>query len=276
MIAELAASQCASGAIRSFVHIDGRTFDDENGFVTGLVLRELSLRNAGEEAATLRDRAARFLLRCESFRAPGLFAFWPEHGYPPWTGDTRLYEDADDSAIAAMELVRAGVRSPEALVQTGRRISMRHRALDCRLLTEPWQRPGTFVTWLWPGMRNTIDCCVNANVVALLAAAEMRDAAGYAEAVAMINDAVAWAGHSPERLRAIVPYYPEPSELARAIEHAVRSGAHELEPAAGRLPTIAALQTCGDQTPVCSSMDGRVVWTAPALQELRRQRSHDA
>ena len=270
MIAALAAEQCPSGAIRSFVRLNGRTFADENAFVTGLVLRELSLRGAGEEAAELRDRAARFLLRCESSRAPGLFTFWPEHGYPAWIGNTRLYEDADDSAIAALELVRAGMRSRDGLTQTGRRISIRHRALDPVLVTEPWQREGTFLTWLWPGMKNTIDCCVNTNVVALLAAAEMRDAAGYAEAVAMINDAVAWAGDSAERLRAIVPYYPHAAELARAIEHAIRCGADDLEPAAARLRAIPALHACDDETPVCSSMDGRVVWTAPALQALRR------
>ncbi|HEX6086227.1 MAG TPA: hypothetical protein VF266_16980 [Thermoanaerobaculia bacterium] len=272
MIAALEEEQTAIGAIRSYVHLPAGEVPDENGFVTGLAMRELWMRGAGEEAAALRDRAGRFLLRCESPRFPGLFSFWPEYGYPSWIGDVRLYEDADDSAICALELVRCGIRTEDALVQTARRLAFRHRVHDPVMLTAPWHRLGVFPTWLWPGARNTIDCCVNANVVALLAAAHMRDAPGYAEACAMIEEATEWAGAAPERLRAIVPYYPHPSELARALEHALRCGAAELEPAARRLQSIAWLHECADDTPVCSSADGRIVWTAPALQRARRGR----
>ena len=263
--------QTDSGAFRSWVRLPIGPLPDENGFVTALVLREISLMPPAPEFREIVHRAEAFLLRCQSGSRPFTFSFWPSDGYPKWMNQSRLYEDADDSAILALLLADLGVWDQQQMAQTASQL-LQHR-----------NEAGAVLTWLGPSMiPNTVDWCVNTNVAALLARAGMRNSVAYSKIVdgveSMVFEAVvSEERNSVDRLKRALPYYPHPIELLYALEHAVRCGAQEFSGAAAQLRRLEPLRKlCADPPadfPVCSSADGRIVWSAPVLQSLRRTRS---
>ena len=291
LIQEICAQQSPGGTFLSKVHLASGDVEDLNCFVSALVLRELSrlqrevawsappeLQNAGR-------RALGFLMRSKYPVYPHLYSFYPRHKHPLWMGPA-LYADADDTSIIALELVRYQKRPPEILSYIAERYLMKYRAMGdlAHHLTEPWHREGVFLTWFTTAdLPNPIDCCVNANVMALLAVGDLKATPGYAEAGALINEAVAWAGHDRRRLRQLTPYYPHPIELYHAVDHAVASGVHELVSARDALAGVPCIETCieepiveadGPVEPVephrvCSSVDGEIYWTAEVLGQVR-------
>lgn len=271
LAAMLEQEQAPTGAFRSWVRLPGgNVVPDGNGFLTALVLRELGPVD-DERLEAVVGRACQFLLRCRAARQPGTFTFWPEEAYPSWMGPTRLYPDADDTAVATMQLVARRVLPREALQGAAAHV-VRYRGLT-EHVRAPWQREGAFLTWLFPGLSNRLDCCVNANVVALLAQAGLRESDGYRAAVEMIVAAVELQVDPRGPGADLTPYYADPAELGHAMDWAVQAGATELADAAGHLAAhLGKRPAASDRAPVCSSVDGRFVWNCPALQRLRRAR----
>jgi hypothetical protein len=258
----------ASTPFRSFVC--GQ--DDANALVTGLALRALRPLMPGARDGTSlaadRDRALDFLETCQSRELPGAFRFWPSGRLPAWANE--IPDDADDTAICALELVHYGRRPASFLAEVAYHVLIHRRV---RFIDQPapvWLRQGAFLTWLSPEPRaNVVDCCVNANVVATLASAGLGHLPGYRQACEMIQAAIEWAGNSLPRFRSITPFYPHPAELALALDHAVGCGAVELRDASSVLREKLPSWPTNDLTPVCSRAYGGIIWTAPALHRAR-------
>ena len=276
LLPHIEVGQSPGGTFLSTVHLPSGEVEDTNCFITALVLRELSqLRYASswQQTAELEDasrRALGYLMRSVYPVSPHAYSFYP-HQYHPFWMDTTLFADADDTAVIALELVRYGKRDPEIFTYIAENYLRIYRASGTHLYA-PWQREGVYLTWFTTAdIDNPIDCCVNTNVVAMLAVAGLQDTPGYKEACAMINDAAAWAGADHERLRQLTPYYPHPIEWYYALDHAVKSGAEALRPARDVLASASWLdQSIDTQHPVCSSLDGDIVWTSDVLHHVRQ------
>jgi hypothetical protein len=274
LAAALRAEQGPGGGFRCSIHHPGGAVEtDENGFATALVLRRLAARERSGAMAAVRGAALDFLERCSAPGLPGAFGFWPPEARPAW--GRRVGPDVDDTAVISVELWRAGRRTLADLRDTARDV------LAAALVTEPsaphppWIRPMVFPTWLGPTSRgpgNPIDCAVNANVVALMAACDARDLPGYREASEMIEGAIASACEAPPdrrwlQLRTLTPYYPDPFLFLETIEHAVACRALDLRASGARLarllrgvPVPAAARGA-----LCSDAYGGPVWRCRAL-----------
>lgn len=264
--------QSAGGAFLSLVCHGGRVRADWNGFTTALVVRALANAPDLEVINEALRRALDFLKDCESPERPGAFGFWPRLGRPDWA--IGVTEDADDTAVIALELFRHGRLRLQDLRRIVCKTLLRHRLDVVQETHPPWVRQGVFLTWLDGRVRrNPIDCCVNANAIALMARAGLTHLPGYSEACAMIMDGIDWAGRSWDRARALAPYYPDPKELHSAIAHAVDSGAIDCLPALQMLrefpPDCESPQRRAPRPIYCSS-DGSVVWTSHVLAAARR------
>jgi hypothetical protein len=139
-----------------------------------------------------------------------------------------------------------------------------------------WPRVGAFKTWLRPGIApDVVDCTVNANVLAMLAAAGLHRVPGYAEACAMIEDAVLWAGENAGRAVTLSPYYPEAGELVLAVEAAVSAGARELQTVRAIMDLSPLwrelrLRSCDVDAVICGIPYGAIGWTSPAVGLARQ------
>lgn len=271
----LLAAQSPSGAFGSIVDLPTGPVADENGFVTALVLHELSAWPATPALAAARMRALDFLACCERPDRRGAFSFYPPDRQPEWM-PIALLPDADDTALFTLALVDGGRWPAQQLTLAVRRVleafRLRWVAADAR----PWYREGVYLTWLdelvYP---NIVDLCVNINVAALLKRAGPEHACALAAIVDMVDAGLAWAGTSPQRAFLLTPYYPHPAELGHALDRAIRLGVTELLPCRDKLRDLGwsyAADPAGWplNTPVCSSDDGRIVWRAPVLQQARQ------
>jgi hypothetical protein len=273
LAAVLRAHQAADGAIRSEIWAGGRREADWNG-ITALVLR--ALRDAPDSAdlRTIRQRALDFLEGCGASPYPGAFSFWTPARRPAWAEPVPA--DADDTAVMALELARGGRLERQDLIRIVCKTLLPHRAQRVQAGSPAWIRPGVFLTWLRADRLrvNVIDCCVNTNVVALMAYAGATHLPGFESACEMIAAGIRWAGDSPRRIRCLTPFYPHPREFLAALEHAVACGAGPLEGSLLGLRDFCERQAGApdpepDQ-PVCSSAYGQVTWAAPVLQAARR------
>jgi hypothetical protein len=277
LVAGIMAHQSPGGAFLAQVHLPMGPVEDRNCFVNGLVLRELAAVPDTPALADSRRQALAFLLRSKYPVYPYLFSFYPRRSPPFWLR-TALYADADDTAVIALELVRAGHFPPEALDY----LADNYFDVYCATgsfrehLVHPWHREGVFLTWFTTAEgANPIDCCVNTNVVALLAYAKRTDLPGYAPACAMINEAAALVAADPSRCHHFTPYYPHPAEWYHALAHAVAAGATELRPALAALGTLPQVQPAtGTTVPLCSDAGGSIIWTAEVLTLARQLRQH--
>jgi hypothetical protein len=267
---EIRAHQSPGGCFLSRVRLPWGEVEDHNCFVTGLVLRELARVPGGGPLDEGRRQAAAFLLRSRYPGFTNLFSFYPRRAHPFWM-PRALYPDADDTAVILLELWRAGHVPAEALHHAAERHLAAYRATGplARHLDRPWQRQGVFLTWLCTAdVPNPVDCCVNTNVVAMLAACGRTAVEGYAEACAMICDAAALAAERPGWDREFTPWYPSPGEWVRALEHAVRAGACEVAPALEALRARAAAEPAGT-APLCCDAAGGITWRADVLHLAR-------
>jgi hypothetical protein len=268
-VERLATLQRPDGGFDSVVTMREGPLADRNGFTTAIVLR--TLRHVPDAAglAPLRRRALDFLEDCESPAVPGGYAFWPERLRPPWAA--AVPADVDDTAIFAGELHRHG-----RLDRPGAMRSLCAAILPCRMPPHddeprpPWIPSGCFQTWI--GMAaarpvRVVDCCVNANVAALMARLDARHLPGYSEAIRTVVDGLAWADEDASRLDSLTPFYPCLHALHDALAHAVECGAHELRGALDRVSTL--LPAPRAEAGCCRSAYGRAVWRCPAVAVAR-------
>lgn len=269
ILAETFAAQLSNGAFPSTVCFGERTVADANGFVTALVLRELNRisKNVPREIVV---RALDFLESCASVSVAGAFNFYPQNSQPQWIN--RLPDDADDTAVIALELLRGKRLNRTNLIKKTCVALDKFRLQRVGSLAPPWLQRGVFLTWLSAENRlNTVDCAVNANIAALLATLNLKHWRGYSETCAMIEAGIRWAGNSPPKARALTPFYPHPAELKRSVQHAVDCGAAELQMSLQLLeqPGWTQSQTIIEEQTVFSSAYGLIVWRSPVLQKLR-------
>lgn len=267
----LAAAQNPDGGFDATVCRHNVCLPDSNGFITALLLRSLGYK-ATLLSWSVRERALDYLATCAMSDQRGAYNFYP-FGQPPAWMDPPLANDADDTAIMALERLKAGRVSRAELIKTTCVLLDTYRLPSVEPLAPPWMQSGVFLTWLrGPVNRNMVDCCVNANVIALYASLGLHRWRGYAEGCALIGAGVEWAGTSLQRARTLCPFYPDPLEFRYAVEQAVAQGAARLEPVLKQLLTLPWAQTptgCQLNRPVCSSAYGGVTWYAPILQFVR-------
>lgn len=276
-LSALVSLQRADGAFPSvIVSPDGRTVPDFNCFTTAIVLR--SLRNAppSPECDKIIRRSLDWLTACRSARPPNAFSFWHDDDRPAWA--TAVPADIDDTAIILCELLRHG--------RIGRAATLRivcDAILPCRikaamlLVLPPWVAEGSFFTWIPPApspaepvkpFANIVDCCVNANVAALLALLGTNSFPGQDATIRTIVGGLQWAGQDAARLSSLTPFYPSLVNLAEAVDHAVECGVTELREALAQLRLLAAGAPDG-AAGICRSAYGRTVWHAPAADIAR-------
>jgi hypothetical protein len=268
MAADRAATLIALQDRRGFFasEVDGQP--DRNGFATVQVLRALGPR-ARRVLGTGAWSAALGALRACRNPATGAFRFWPIGERPRWAPD--LPDDADDTALMAVALWSAGALPAADLRRLACYTVVRHRLAAIVQPGPAWPRVGAFKTWMRPGLEpDMADCTVNANVVAMLAAAGLTRVPGYGEACAMIDDAVRWAGHDAVRAATLSPFYPEPGELVLAVEAAVAAGAEPLRSIAllmehSPLWREQRRRACAPDPVICGSPYGRVTWRSKAV-----------
>jgi hypothetical protein len=272
-LARLLALQHSGGCFPSTITRGGGRSTDWNGFVTATVLRLLRHLPAMPELELLRRGGLDCLWSCRSTEVADAFGFWPDRARPTWA--STVPPDADDTAIMTVELLRHGRLDRSAALRSATRLlaSCLVSAADAEALP-PWVEPGSFVAWITPGARaggprrpNVVDCCVNANVVALLSCLELEDLSGYGAAVRTVLGGLAWAGDDPRRLRTLTPFYPSLVSLLEAVEHALDCGADLLRPAVDRLRALGA--DARDDAGCCSSAYGGTVWHADAVDLAR-------
>jgi len=271
LASRLAALQSPGGTFLSRVSLPWGEVEDRNCFVTALVVRELHGIAGLDVVTEARRQALAYLLRSGYPVYRDLYSFYPLRSHPFWMRSA-LYPDADDTAVINLELARAGLTSTAALAGVAERYLLRYRATGelGRYHDRPWHREGAFLTWLTTApVANPIDCCVNTNVIALLAVAGLRGEQGYTAACEMINDAARRVPRSAGYSRRFTPFYPGPGEWRRALRHAVDVGAAELAPA------LEALEAVPDPSPraVCCDVTGTVVWRSEALALARQLRA---
>jgi hypothetical protein len=276
---DLRAMQDAEGCFESSVSLPGATVLDRNGFITAIVVRALR-HTPAEKWADLRASALSFLWKCRSMSVPGAFGFWPESARPSWA--STVPADADDTALMLLELHRYGWVDTEAVVRTISCVLVRHRVAEAGEadVRPRWIATGSFYTWLAPPALhaarrpvNVVDCCVNANVAALLARVDARDFPGYREAVDTVNSGIDWAGTHALKLSSLTPFYPSLRSLEEAVEHAVECGALELTDAFRRLRSLPRQLVEGGEG-VCRSAYGRTIWHSPAVDIVRSRVAH--
>ncbi|WP_156384214.1 hypothetical protein [Marmoricola sp. Leaf446] len=234
---------------------------DHNGFVVALAAR--AARRSGSTVPPA------WFEHVESCRHPGGgFGFWPLGRAPAWAPD--LPTDADDTAVALLELVRAGRTTRDAARWTACRTIASHRLARPPDPGPPWLCRGTFTTWHRPGAAtDLVDLTALVNVLAVLADLGLLHLPGVDASLATIGRAAAWAGHDPDRWRSVSPFYPEPDELALAVDNAEECGVPGLGHLASRLRRVAPRET-GGRYAVCSAPYGPPVWFSETLRDLRR------
>jgi hypothetical protein len=270
--AEIRHSQSGSGGFESVIRQKNDTRKDVNACITALVLRELQ-KGPGRVPPEIIENAFNFLTSCSSFSTTGVYNF-----YPPDPGveqtNTRpkiqVPDDADDTALISLLLLQSGRMTRDTLIKHTCVVLDKHRIPAVGRLDPPWFITGAFYTWLDAGNSNIVDCCVNANVIALYAYAELKHLRGYKEACQLVSNALNWCDQSELRLASIIPFYADKQELYYAIENAVRMGASELAPVLERLECIDQKnEPFNPDRPVCCSAYGKVSWYCALLQKLR-------
>lgn len=259
---------CPSGALPAYVDTPAGVEMHETSFFTALGCLALE---AWPDASQGTHRMLEFLELCEAPNRPGAFAFWPVENRPHWARG--IPPDADDTALCLSLLYRAGRRSRTDAIRQAATVLLPHRQPPDPFAPR-WIATGAFRTWLASDRDrpNAVDCAVNANVLALFAALDMRAVPGTKAALRTIVDGVTWAGRDPARLHALTPFYPEPRELVLALERAANAGVTELRaPLAALRRFITGLP--GPNAVLCAGAYLNHGWRSPALHTLRTART---
>jgi len=258
LVLQLESSQLPSGCFPSHVtRVNGKSLD-YNGFTAAIVLRTLRRQSRLPLLRSLTTRALDYLESCRSPHIASAFAFWPEGARPPWAASVPA--DLDDTTLMTTELLRAERIEPRQAIAVACRVLLAHRVCSTDSLPS-WIQSGAFLTWIAPRRAiNVVDCCVNANVLGLLALLDARHLPGYEAAISTIRDGLTWAGSSMVRLRTLSPFYPSPHDLCEALAHAVECGVRELRDCHAELQSCVGARDPSTDAGCCSSAYGDVVW----------------
>jgi len=267
--------QLPDGSFESVVTSRRGRVADRNGFTAALVLRATRHVPADAVLSEVRRRALSFLLSCASKSVLHAFAFWPDTTRPPWA--SLLPPDVDDTAIMVTELHRyCWIDATDALRHVCHAM-IPHRVSDANAANVPsWVVPGCFYTWIVPlpssgvetSSANLVDCCVNANAVALMAMIGAQHLPGYTAAVQTIINAVSWAGSDRRKILSVTPFYPSVATFVEALEHAVECGATALREVLCQLHGL-ELDPYDQVTGCCCSAYGATVWHCEAVNVAR-------
>src|SRR5215213_502409 len=221
----------------------------------------------------IRERLLDWVWTCRSTSVPGAFGFWPDHTRPQWA--SAVPADVDDTAIMLAELLRYRRLDRIEVLRSVCGTVVPYRVLDSDAATlPPWIVPGSFFTWITPVTSartrsiNLVDCCVNANVVALISLLDAKHLPGYDAAVQTVLNGIEWAGKDERRLSSITPFYPSVRSLVEAIEHAIECGADGLRAGLTQLMS-APPEILNADAGCCRSAYGKSVWHAPAIDVAR-------
>ena len=278
LLADILATQHAEGGFPSLVEQPEGSKQDYNCFITALtVLELLEVRKYFPEHKALQDaieRACSFLEHCEAPDLPGAFWYYPSNINTPRL-NIAISPDLDDSAVAWLALLMAGTRGERAALSAIESVFEANRQSYRPPRAGKWVRPGAFRTWIGlPTHRNPVDCCVNANIIALYAYLHRNDRESYRAAVTTVSKGVSITKASYLYQRSLTPYYAHAMELLYAVRRAVRQGAYELQAAL----VVLEAQDWNHETsaapyprdrPICCNDWGKPIWTAPVLQAAR-------
>lgn len=280
MLNDVLRQQSAFGGFPSFIDAGGEIIEDENCFITSLVLLELLeyVRRNGDnkEIWEAIEKGAQFIENCEQPDRKGRFYFYPLTIDSPRL-PIAIDADYDDSALALSVLLCAGKRQLKDIQDI---IIELFEPGKIKLITgqdAAWVKPSLFRTWIVPrAAYNPADCCVNLNILSFYAAAGML---GYHNNVSItqhIEYAVTLFGTGLSAMRRIAPYYAHPAELFFCLDRVARSGIKEVD---GLLQKVRKniCSEFGDNVflkadrPICCNAHGRPLWFAPVLQLARAE-----
>jgi hypothetical protein len=268
-------NQHLSGGFESVIRQPNYTRKDVNACITTLIIRELK-KKPGLVGPKVIDNALNFIFSCASLSSKGAYNFYPQQsGADKATINMKIKvpDDADDTALISLLLFQAGKLNRNELIRYTSVVLDKYRLQAVSNFDPPWFTAGVFYTWLKTGSNNIIDCCVNANIVALYAFAGLRHLRGYQEACELISNAVNWCDKSELRLASIIPFYADKQELYFAVEHAVNMGSSELIPALKKLEWTNPRDKPFDAgRPICCSAYRKISWRCALLQQLRKAR----
>jgi hypothetical protein len=269
--------QSPNGAFPSYVHIGERVIKDENCFVTALVLLHLLDYSAvlqDKKLFSAIDRGLDFIEACEQPGEKGSFCFYP-YTIQSQRLDIFINPDLDDSSLALLVLLKGKRRSEEEVLTAIKKVIEPNRLLGISGHQGQWIAPGSFLTWInTPISFNTIDCCVNCNIVSLYTYLNLKTHDSYKAAVATINRATTLYSADISSMRRIAPFYPDPVELLFALDRAVKAGAEELQNALNHWKKKHSkgcyLKNKTDTSQyICCHESGKPVWSSPVLQKIR-------
>lgn len=265
-------NQSSIGAFPSVIHSGDRRHPDWNGFTTAQVLRALRAIPESDPLNNARHLALDFLKRCESPEKPGAFRFWPKGMQPGWIPE--LPPDADDTSIILIEMVRNKRIDIHAARRIALSVLLPHRLIEVPQPASPWIRPGAFLTWLRPGPFNIVDCCVNANVIALLSYLGLDGIAGFDETCEMIEKGIKWSEDFGFQVRTLTPFYPHPAEFVYAVDHAIECGAKQLEESLKLMRDFGWVQAndyeYSKERPICGNAYAGDIWYSQVLDIARK------
>jgi hypothetical protein len=269
LVSKILEEQAPSGAFYTTVLHQGKRFQDENGLVTCLVLRELSKIPGNGVLVDAIGKGLDFLESCAAGTSRKAFHFYPPGREPKWLRDSQAPR-ADDTALIAMTLVKHGMmRQQEArrIVDVLDEARLRCLPLAC----SPWVKLGAYKAWLDEKVcPNRVDCCVNANIAAFLKFVGREDHPGYKAAVGTVVDGVRFASKSPSLTDFLSPYHPDPNELSHAMSRAVEAGVLEFLPLLKEARnSLKPMRRKAGLVPVCGSSDKQTLWFSHCLQIAR-------
>jgi hypothetical protein len=273
---ELRALQRPDGSFESIITSRRGRIVDFNGFVSALILRLLRHLPDSPALSDIRRRALDWIWNCHSQRVSGAFSFWPE-GMRPGLA-RKLPPDVDDTAVMLLELLRHGRLDRADVLRSLCKVILPCRVSDKDVVVmPPWVVSGSFFTWIThtasdPTSKkvlvNIVDCCVNANVVALMSQIDARHLPGYRSAVQTVLNGLQWSAGDEKRLASLTPFYPSPGNLADAMELAVECGVHEFRAGLRQLMSLPA-DILNMNTDLCRSGYGKISWKSPAVDLAR-------
>jgi len=271
LLEKVLSSQAPSGAFYATVMHLGKQFQDENGFVTCLILRELAKISRNREVDVAIEKGLDFLGRCANHQQPNAFHFYPPDQKPNGLAWGKVPR-ADDTALFTMALVKHGYMTYEEGNRVVDEVLDPHRLENLPESISPWIHQGSYKTWLDANRcPNRVDCCVNANIAALLKMMGREDHSGYQAAVATVVDGVRHAVRSPSMTTFLSPYHPDPCEMVHAMARAAEMGVVEFEKPLLHLAQsrLKPMRRRSGLKPICGSGDGKTLWFSHTLQVAR-------